>query len=250
MLDTTIFIDSIIFLIVFAVNFIGVLSGGAALVLRPLLIFLGMPPQLAIGTTRTANVGTRLVGLTQFHKRGKIDWKLAFILMIPATIGSVIGVEIVVRLDPAILIEIVGYAILFSGVLLITKKKTGTVDIDHTPTFLMKIVGVISYGLTTVLATLTGGGGVLNNYILLYIYKKSYITSAAVRSVAGFGGAVIGSALFIYYDLINWHYVILFFMAGALGNYFGVHYGIHKGEEWVRKIVIVVVFVFGLRMVL
>ena len=57
-----ILIDAVIALIVFGVNFVGVISGGAALILRPLLIMLGIPPQVAIGTTRTANVGSRFVG--------------------------------------------------------------------------------------------------------------------------------------------------------------------------------------------
>ena len=154
-------IDIVVFLIVVAVNFVGVISGGAALVLRPLLIMLGMPPQLAIGTTRTANVGTRLVGLSQFHRKGKIDWKLAGILMIPATIGSFIGVEIVVRLDPELLTKIVGVAIVLSGFFMLFKKNLGTEEQAHEPSFLMKITGSVLYCLTTVFATLTGGGGVL-----------------------------------------------------------------------------------------
>ena len=192
--------------------------------------------------------GHGLWALTQFHKYSKIDWRLSLTLMIPATIGSFIGVQVVVSLDPETLTKVMGYAILLSGVLLLFRKKIGTVDTGHVPSLPMKIFGIIAYGTTTVLATLTGGGGVINNYILLFVYKKSYIASAAVRSVAGFGGAVIGAGMFIYYDLINWHYVILLFAAGAFGNYFGVRYGINRGEEWVRRIVLVVVFVFGIKM--
>jgi uncharacterized protein len=249
-MDAGILIDIVVFLIVFGVNFIGVISGGGALIIRPLLILLGVPPQMAIGSTRTANVGTRLIGLTQFHKYGKIDWKLALLLLVPATIGSFVGVQIVVNLDPVTLTKVMGYAILLSGVLLLFKKKIGTVVNEESgPSLGMRLFGAILYGVTTIIATLTGGGGVINNYILIFIYKKSYITSAAVRSVAGFGGAVIGAVLFIYYDLINWHYVILIFLSGGLGSYFGVHYGIHRGEDWVRWIVLIVVFIFGLKMI-
>lgn len=248
-METTLLTDAFVFIVAVVVNFFGVMSGGAALILRPLLIFMGLPPQYAIGTTRTANVVTRLVGLTHFHKYDKIDWRLSLTLMIPATIGSLIGAEIVVRLDPTLLTKLVGYMILISGVLMALKRNIAVPDDNHIPTYWMKVVGMLSYGATTIVATLTGGGGVINNYILLFIYKKSYIASAAVRSVAGFGGALIGSAIFIYYDLVNWHYAILFMLAGAIGNHFGAKYGIHKGEEWVKRIVLIVIIVFGLRMI-
>ena len=247
-MDIGILFDIGLFAAVFLVNFFGAISGGAGLVVRPLLILLGVPPQFAIGTTRTANVITRLVGLTQFHKHSKIDWKLALTLMVPATVGSIIGVQLVVWLDQELLTRIIGFMVLLSGIGLLIKKDVGIANIDFVPSVRRKIIGGIIYGLSTLIATLSGGGGVINNYILLNIYKKSYISAAAIRKVAGFGGAFIGSLLFIYYGFINWYYALLILIAGSIGTYMGVQHGIKKGEEWVRVIVLIVVFVFGTKM--
>lgn len=247
-METTLLTDIGFFVAVFLVNYIGAISGGAGLVVRPLLIFLGVPPQFAIGTTRAANIFTRLVGLTQFHQHSKIDWTLAFTLMIPATIGSIIGVQIVVSLDTEVLTRFIGFMILLSGFMLLIKKETGTVAHDHVHSARRKLFGYVSYGASTLMATLTGGGSVINNYILLHVYKKTYIQAAAIRKVAGFGGAVIGGALFIYYGFINVHYALIIIVAGGLGTYIGVGHGLRRGEEWVRYMVLFVVFVFGTKM--
>lgn len=247
-MDISILFDVGFFVAVFLVNFFGAISGGAGLVVRPLLIALGVPPQFAIGTTRTANVFTRFVGLSQFHKHTKIDWRLAFTLMLPATVGSIIGVQIVVSIDQSLLTRIIGFMILLSGVGLLLNKNIGIADTKHVPSLRRKIFGAITYGFSTLVATLSGGGGVINNYILLNVYKKSYISAAAIRKVAGFGGAVVGSVLFIYYGFIDWYYAMIILIAGSLGTYLGVSHGIHKGEEWVRYVVLTVVFIFGTKM--
>jgi len=247
-MDTSILLDIGFFIAVFFATFFGAISGGAGLIVRPLLISLGVPPQFAIGTTRTANVFTRLVGLSQFNKHNKIDWRLAFTLLIPATIGSIIGVQIVVSLDQELLTRIIGFMILLSGVTLLIKKDIGTINLGRIPSTRRKIFGAITYAITTLIATLTGGGGVINNYILLHVYKKSYISSAAIRKVAGFGGSVVSSLLFIHYGFINWYYALIILVAGSIGTYLGVRHGIHKGEEWVRYLVLIVVFVFGTKM--
>jgi hypothetical protein len=247
-MDVGILFDIGFFIAVLLVNFFGAISGGGGLVVRPLLIFLGVPPQFAIGTTRTANVVTRLVGLSRFHKHSKIDWKLAFTLMIPATIGSIIGVQIVVSLQEELLTKVIGAFILLSGIGLLIKKEVGTSEIDFKPSKRRKIVGSVVYGASTLVATLTGGGGVINNFILLNIYKKSYITAAAIRKVAGFGGALVGALLFIHYGFVDWYYALLILVAGSLGTFWGIKHGLQKGEKWARTIVLVVVFVFGVKM--
>lgn len=247
-MEYSLLVDLGFFIAVFVVSFFGALSGGAGLVMRPLLIFIGVSPQYAIGTIRVGNVVSRLVGLTHLHRHGAIDWKLSFLLMIPATLGSIASVQIIVSLETEVLTRFIGFLILLSGIGMLFKRGKAERKPIGTPLFKSPIFGFISYGVTTLIGNLTGGGGVINNYLLLTVYEKDYISAAAIRKVAGFGGALIGSVLFIYYGFVNWHYVVIVLVAGSLGTYFGTSHGIKKGEEWVRSLVLAVVFVFGFKM--
>jgi len=58
----------------------------------------------------------------------------------------------------------------------------------------------------------------------------------------------IENKLFIYHGIIDWYYAGIILVAGGMGTYWGIKHGIHKGEEWVRYIVLLVVFVFGTKM--
>ncbi|MCH8327428.1 MAG: sulfite exporter TauE/SafE family protein, partial [Candidatus Marinimicrobia bacterium] len=72
--------------------------------------------------------------------------------------------------------------------------------------------------------------------------------SAAIRKVAGYSGSIISSILFINLGFVNWYYVLLTFIGSGLGGYFGVKYGIKKGESWVRRLMLIVIAIVGVRM--
>src|SRR5699024_10083206 len=79
--------------------FINLVSAGGSLITLPTLIFLGLPPTVANGTNRIGILIQNFLGMYQFYKKGLINWKLNFILAIPAVIGSIIGAQYAIELS-------------------------------------------------------------------------------------------------------------------------------------------------------
>jgi hypothetical protein len=89
-------------------GFINTLAGSGSLLTLPLLIFIGLPPNVANGTNRIAIMLQSLVGSVGFRKQGSLDLKAGLILGIPSVIGSVAGALIALALNSKAMERAVG----------------------------------------------------------------------------------------------------------------------------------------------
>ena len=75
---------------------IGVLSGlfgvGGGFLMTPLLIFIGIPPAVAVATEANQIVASSVSGVLAHWKRGNVDVKMGMLLLVGGIIGSTVGV--------------------------------------------------------------------------------------------------------------------------------------------------------------
>jgi len=85
-----------IFLLLGLGSAIGFLSGvfgvGGGFLLTPLLIFIGVPPAVAVASSANQLVGASVSGVIAHWRRGNVDFKMGFILLLGGLAGSVLGV--------------------------------------------------------------------------------------------------------------------------------------------------------------
>jgi uncharacterized protein len=72
---------------------INILAGGGSLLTLPVLIFLGLPPQVANGTNRIAIFAQNIVAVNSFSRGGKLPLKLA-LLCTPSALVSFFGIGV------------------------------------------------------------------------------------------------------------------------------------------------------------
>lgn len=238
-------------LVIFVLSFFSVISGGIGLLSRPILIMFGLPPSVAIGTFRVSNLIARIGGALSFIQQRKsleIDWKLAFHLFIPSFLGGIIGAEIVSFVNPHLLKMILGIFIVAIGLVLLVRKDLGIVSHHTKMSRAKQAVGIISTLVIGIIAAFVGGSGILFAYLLILNYDKSYLSSAPVRKLANFGSALSSSLLFVWYDIVDWKLMVIILIAGGLGEYFGGRYQIQKGEVWIRRVTLAMIFAGGAAM--
>ena len=75
---------------------IGALSGifgvGGGFLMTPLLIFIGIPPAVAVATGANQIVAASISGVLAHWRRGNVDIKIGIVLLIGGLIGSTVGV--------------------------------------------------------------------------------------------------------------------------------------------------------------
>jgi uncharacterized protein len=79
-----------------AVGFLSGLFGvGGGFLLTPLMIFLGIPPAVAVGTGAAHIVASSVSGAVTQYRRNNVDVKLGLVMLAGGLIGTIIGVEAV-----------------------------------------------------------------------------------------------------------------------------------------------------------
>ena len=92
----------------FAAGFINTLAGSGSLITLPLLIFLGLPANVANGTNRVAILLQNVVAVGSFRRQKVLDLRGGLLLAIPAAAGAILGAKIAVGLDDEIIRQVVG----------------------------------------------------------------------------------------------------------------------------------------------
>src|SRR6266851_1154580 len=78
-----------------AIGFLsGVFGVGGGFLLTPLLIFIGVPPAVAVASSANQLVGASVSGVLGHWRRGNVDFKMGFTLMAGGLGGSVLGVGV------------------------------------------------------------------------------------------------------------------------------------------------------------
>jgi uncharacterized membrane protein YfcA len=102
---------------------VGVLSGlfgvGGGFLLTPLLVFVGVPPAVAVATQSNQVVASSVSGVLAHWARGNVDFKMGVVMLAGGMMGSSIGVVIFTLLRSLGQIDLViaiAYVITLSGI--------------------------------------------------------------------------------------------------------------------------------------
>ncbi|MCG8624516.1 MAG: sulfite exporter TauE/SafE family protein [Proteobacteria bacterium] len=118
---------------------VGMLSGifgvGGGFLMTPLLIFLGVPAAVAVGTEANQILAASVSGVIAHWRRGNVDFKMGAVLLAGGLVGSTLGVEIfaalralgqidlVVRLSFIVFLGIIGLLMFIESIIAIRRAR-------------------------------------------------------------------------------------------------------------------------------
>ncbi len=127
-------------LIVILGTFVGFVSGvfgvGGGFLTTPLLIFMGIPAPVAVGTQSCQLVASGISGVMGYWRRGNVDFLIGTVMLVGGMFGSVVGIfffslfrymgqiDLMISLLYIILLGSIGLMMLFEGFFTMMKKKT------------------------------------------------------------------------------------------------------------------------------
>jgi uncharacterized membrane protein YfcA len=121
-----------------AVGFLSGLFGvGGGFLMTPLLIFIGIPPAVAVGTEANQIVASSVSGALAHWRRGNVDIKMGLVLLSGGVLGSFVGValftflrgigqiDLVISLAYVAFLGTVGLLMLWESLRTILRRKRG-----------------------------------------------------------------------------------------------------------------------------
>ena len=117
-----------------AAGIINTLAAGGSLLTLPVLMALGLPPNMANGTNRIAIFLQNVVGVTRFHQEKVMDFPAGFRVGIPAAAGAIAGAFIAVNLNDEVMkLAIAGVMILVFFLILLKPNRWIKSHEEHPP---------------------------------------------------------------------------------------------------------------------
>lgn len=102
-------------------GFVNTMAGSGSLLTLPLLMFLGLPANVANGTNRIAIFLQNVIGVGSFRQQKILNLKEGLWISLPAIIGSLVGARIAVHFNEEIMERTIAGLLLFMFFIIIFK---------------------------------------------------------------------------------------------------------------------------------
>jgi uncharacterized protein len=238
----------IISLISFMASWFGSLAGGGGLLILPAMLAFGLPVPIALGTRRFSTVGTMISGLIQFHRWGKVDYRLSASLVVFTLSGAAIGYLIVDSVNELILKRTIGFFIIALSIFLFFENADNVKAIKGRLYRYRHIIGPPGVILSSAFAIVVGGGGgMIMTYLLIIVYGRTILEASGNRKLPLLASNILSTALFMYGGYVYYPLAACMLLANLLGGWFGSRFFLQRGDKKVKIFFFAVVMLLGIK---
>jgi uncharacterized membrane protein YfcA len=228
----------------FGAGFINTLAGSGSLITLPLLIFLGLPANVANGTNRVGVLFQNVVSTGSFKQQQILDTRGGLILAAPAVLGSLLGAQIAVNLDEQLMRRTIGALMVVMLIVIFVRPKRWLVGrpeaSQHRPSWIQILIffAVGMYG-----GFIQAGVGIFLLAALVLSIGYDLVRANAVKVLIILCFTISALVVFIYNDQVLWGIGLLLAIGNSLGGWIAARMAVDRGAAFVRWILIAVVAV-------
>jgi uncharacterized protein len=263
---------------------VGFLSGmfgvGGGFLLTPILIFIGVPPAIAVATQANQVVGSSVSGVLAHWSRDNVDFKMGFVLVAGGFIGSTVGVvvfgilqrlnqiDLVIQFAYVVLLTAIGGLMLFESLraLLRMRRRAGTPRKLHQHTWVhglplkmrfrrsrLYISALLPLALGFVIGILSAIMGVGGAFLM--VPAMIYLLGMPTRIVVGtslfqtiFVTANVTFLQAVQNQTVDVILAFVLLVGGVIGAQAGGRFGARLPAEQLRVLLAVLVLLLGIRL--
>ncbi len=228
----------------FLAGFINTLAGSGSLVTLPLLIFAGLPANIANGTNRVAILLQNVVAVGSFRQQKVLSFRRGLILAVPAVIGAVIGAQIAADLDEIVMRRIIGGLMVVMLIVLIVRPKRWFASmperLDRNPGWVQYLIffAIGLYG-----GFIQAGVGIFLLAGLVLGAGYDLVRANAVKLLIVLCFTVFALVVFFLNDQVRWSVGLVLAVGNMSGAWVASRMAVKRGAVFVRWVLIVVVVV-------
>ncbi len=230
-------------------GFINVLSAGGSMLTLPLLIFLGLPPQVANGTNRVAITLQSVTAVGSFLKGGHGNLGISLRLAVPAIIGSLVGAWLATRVSKEAFEFVLVAAMIMASFFMILP--TPTLDTRPlTPDRLGPVIYLAMFMIGVYGGFIQVGVGAL---FIVVLYRMLRID---LRQVNVFKVAIVllytlpALLIFALNGQVRWGVGLMLAAGNISGAFLAVKVNMStRGAQWVKWITLVMVAAILVRLI-
>ncbi len=231
------------------VGFINTLAGGGSIISLSILMFLGLPANVANGTNRIALLIQNIAAVGNFKRQNVLDTKKGIKLAIPATIGSIGGAFVAVDLNKHIIEIAIGIVMIVMVFVLLYKPQQwlkGKEELRDKKVTMGQMILYFFIGIYAGFLHMGVGYALLAALVLGSGYDL--VKANAVKVFIILIWTPIDLVIFIMHGQVNFAYGFTLAIGNFIGALIASRMAVKRGASFVRWIIIAVIVVTALEM--
>jgi hypothetical protein len=229
-------------------GFINTIAGSGSLITLPLLMFIGLPANVANGTNRIGILLQSAVGAAGFRRSNIFEYREGLWLAIPATMGSAVGAFAAVNLNTRIMEAIIGGLLLFMFFIVLYKpekwisEKSGSIEgrPKYWQLLIFFLIGLYGGFIQAGVGFLLLGGLVLGAGLNL-------TKANAIKVFIVFVYTAVALVIFIVNKQVDYLAGFVLAAGSMAGAWFATKFAVKRGPAIVRVILLAIIMISSLK---
>lgn len=237
------------------VGFVNTLAGMATALSYALFMAMGMPINVANGTTRVGVLAQFAVSSVMFKKSGYLDTKLATKVGIPVAIGSLAGAQAAAVLNPSVMEIAMGIMLPIMAIMLLySQHRRSKADASSTASSSTSSTAAAksqSFSTAKFIAFMFigayggfthAGVGILIIFGSFYLLGLDILRANGIKQFAVVIYTPIALTIFIIHGQVNWPVALIYSIGNVTGAILASRYAVKWGAKAVNYIIAIAVF--------
>ena len=247
-LDTT-FLYIIIFISGLIAGIINTLAGGGSLLTLPILIFTGLPPNIANGTNRVGLLIQSIFGTAGYHSKGIYSYPFGIYLGLSSLIGALIGAQIAIDINPYLFNKILSIVMVTMVLIMLIRKKSFENNLPERTSGKYLILSIVAFFFIGIYGGFINAGiGFVIMFFLNQFNRLNLVKTNATKVLLVLiysSGALI---LFSFNNAVDWKLGFILALGSSIGAWWSSRWSVGKGEGIIKRILIIAVSVMAVKL--
>tara|TARA_B100000767_G_C19733875_1_gene522993 strand:- start:985 stop:1737 length:753 start_codon:yes stop_codon:yes gene_type:complete len=228
---------------------INTLAGGGSLLTLPVLIFMGLPPNVANATNRIGIAFQALIGTAGYQSKGVSNFPFNIYLGISALLGSLIGAQIAVDIRGETFNKLLAIIMIFVVAVIVFKPKLSTIQLPERLTgkyLFYSIIGFFFIGIYG--GFINAGIGFIIILFLNNVNHLSLIKTNATKVSLVFIYTCGALSLFAYHGTVDWLTGFVLAIGTSIGAWWSSRWSVDKGEGVIKIAMVIMVSLMSIKL--
>ena len=235
----------VMFCAAFSAGAINAIAGGGTLLTFPVLIWLGLDPKVANGTSTVALWPGLFGGLFGYRRELENSSTILFRLGLTSIIGGAFGALLLIRTPSRVFANLVPFLILFATLLFMShgviNKRLRLGSLGDRPSGLWWSGAIIFQLFSAMYGGYFGAGnGILMLAAMGLLGLNDLNRANGIKNFLGICINSIAVLLFSLAGLVVWQDALVMAFGALAGGYFGASMAVRIGQKWVRRGIVLI----------
>lgn len=228
---------------------INTLAGGGSVLTLPILIFFGLPPNVANGTNRIAIFIQSISTAAGFRSKAVKTFPFSIYFGISALIGAIIGAQIAIDIKPEVFNRILAVVIVFVGAFLVLHKNRPNLFQTERLTGKYLWLSIIAFFFIGIYGGfIQAGAGLIMMIVLSGVNHYTLVKSNAIKNMVALIYNVSALSIFILHGKVNWKYGLMLALGTGIGGWITSRWSVDKGDGVVRVFMVLMIVIMSIKL--